>query len=178
MSYLIFITSLILYLLYYSKYSYDSNVSYLFISNSVIFHFIIIIIVFMYIGATLFYLNTISFFFGHLLITNFSFMIIFFVFFLFTLVMWVLSSVSFSTNQDNIDFIIILANSIVWFSLLFSFNNIFSLVFLIEIISSISFFILILSSSSNFFNKKDLPSSFYFLNLIPYLTIFSIIIIF
>lgn len=173
--YIIFVTSLILYLIpslksivNYNKFKNTNNFDYVLgfdlqplLSSSLFLFFL-----------TFFSWSSpfVSLWFGNLVFSAFQLRISYLIIFVFYFILLIYTSSFYFSNKEIFDFILVILNFFIWLIFLFFSNNLFATIFIIEVISTLIFLIIITStfSSTYFYNNLNLNMHNYFNNATPF----------
>lgn len=184
-SYVILITSLIIYLLpvinNQLKYSLSKNKTYFTIINSSdIFLIFLIPILIILIINTSWASPNISIWFGHAIFTSFQMKTFFLLKFSFILFLWVFTHTTYYSSKEIYDFVITTFSFFYWIFLLFCSNSIFSTIFVIEVLSTLILLLIVTStfSSTYFYRNTNLSYGHLFQQTTPFSYIQSILFFF
>jgi len=173
LTYVLFVVSLIIYLI-----PIINNNNQLIINKKSLFNFInsfdflFILITPLFLVYTLnsiWYSSVLSIWFGHLILTTFSFKIIYLNLFTMSLVLIIYSTNFYFSSKEIYDYIIINYNFLYWLIIIFFVNTIFTLIFIIEVLSALLFLLIISSTFSTtfFYNNSNIKNGHYINQIIP-----------
>ena len=156
------------------------NTSFYIISGSEVFSFLIIPL------ACLLLLNffwsscSLSLWFGHVIFTSFQYKFVYFLLLFFSLVLLMISSLTYFSSSEIYDFFITKYNFMYWIILIFMTNSFFTVIFIIEVLSTLVFLLLTTStfSSTFFYKNTNFDSKFFLQSSLPYTFLNSIIFLF
>ena len=184
-SYLILITSIMLYLLpalnTFTKYTTMKLKSHFSFVNSLDFFYIIFTPVLLITLSLLLWVSpSLTTWFGHLVFTSFQFKITLFILFNFSLYMLIFTSTNYFTSRNIYDYVIVTFSFLYWIIILFYTNSLFSVIFLIEVIGALLFLLVITStfSTSFFYRNLNLNYGHFFQNSTPQSFLQSILYLF
>jgi hypothetical protein len=172
--YSVFLISFILYVIpiFSSNQKYNffkTKTQFLIINWTSIYYFLISFILSIFILTCYWYNSCLSVWFGHLIIYNFNFKMIYINLIFLTLVLYTITSNSYFSSKEIYDFVITILNAFFWLSLIFFVNSIFSTIFIIEVLSTIIFLLIITSNYSTtfYYNTTDLSKGSYTQQVFP-----------
>lgn len=179
LTYLIFLVSLMLYLLPLFYNSTTKNTFFI-ISFSESFKIVFLPCVTMFLLFSFWSSYSISSWFGHLTYTSFQYKFSIFIIFNFVLFMFLYSSISYLSSREIFDFLIAQFNFLYWVILLFHTNSFFTVIFVIEVLSTLIFLLMLTSvfTSCFFYRNLEFSSHSFFENSTPYTFIQSILYFF
>ena len=159
-SYVILVTSLILYVLpLVNKSIFFTNtktkVYFRFINSFDFFWLTFTPLLMLYLITLIWSSPVLTAWFGHLLFGAFQLKITYFLLFNYLVYLLVFNSVHYFTSPEIFDYVIVLYHVFYWTYWLFSANSLFTVIFIIEVINVLIFFLTVSSTfSSNFFYKN------------------------
>ena len=184
-SYIILITSLLIYLLpvvnNQLKYSLSKNKTYfLMLNSSDIFLILVTPIVIISLINFAWISPEISAWFGHVVFASFQTKIFTLLNFSFILFLWVFSHTTYYSSKEIYDFLITTFSFFYWIFLLFCSNSIFSTIFVIEVLSTLILLLIVTStfSSTYFYRNTNLSFGHLFQQTTPFSYIQSILYFF
>ena len=184
-SYVILITSLIIYLLpvinSQLKYSLSKNKTYFTITSSSDMFLIFLIPILVILMVNISWMSpNISIWFGHAVFTNFQMKILLLLNFSFILFLWVFTHTTYYSSKEIYDFVITTFSFFYWIFLLFCSNSIFATIFVIEVLSTLILLLIVTStfSSTYFYRNTNLSYGHLFQQTTPFSYIQSILFFF
>ena len=184
-SYLLFILSLITYLLpifqSFTKYTVSKTKSYFSFINSLDFFWISAVPFILLLALNNFWTGPVSSaWFGHILITSFQIKITYLILFTFLIYFLTFTSVSYFTSREIYDFSIVTFHFVYWITFIFFANTIFTVIFIIEVLGALIFLLVITStfSSTFFYRNLNLNYGHLFQQSTPHTYLQSILYIF
>ena len=185
MSYIIFLSSLILYILpvqgRLTKVASTSlRTNFLYINSFDLLYVLLTPILIMVLLNVLWSSYSVSCWFGHIVYTDFHQKMFYLITLFFIIVLLVHSSTSYYSSQEIYDFVVTNYSFYYWLFLLFTTNSIFTVIFGIEVLSTLIFLLIITSAySSNFFYRNlDLSFGNYKQQVFPYTYLQSLLFFF
>lgn len=141
--------------------------------------FFIVPVIFIFILNSIWSSNDITSWFGHLIYSSFQSKILYVTIIFFTLVLYILLSVSYFSSNEIYDFFVVKINFLYWLIFLFFSNSFFVIIFTIEVLSTLIFLLISTSVFSSFFFYKNinLDSKLFLYNTFP-ITFFQSLIFF
>lgn len=184
-TYLIFIISLVIYLIpvisSQLKFSISKNKTFFSIINSTdIFYIIVTPIVIVFFINFLWVGPSLTSWFGHVVFTSFQSKSLVLLNISFILVLWVFTQSTYYTSKEIYDFMITFFNFFYWLFLLLCSNSIFSTIFVIEVLSTLILLLIVNStfSSAYFYRNTSVEAGNLFQQITPFTYIQSILYFF